>query len=241
MQAIFNAFFFALFLMLIFSSGVILYGSLFRGGEVAYLLTMPIHEERIFQHEFQHAVVLSSWGFVLLGSPMLVAYGIVAHAPWYYYAMVLPMLVAFVFIPAGIGAILLLAIMHFFPRKRVHLLALAVGLLVGGRGLVLLVALLAAGNRSAHSPLVPGNAPPPATRPGEAAAQLVAQFGPAGSGRQRLVGGRAVSRPLDRQRPVLPRVGRDVRRADLPQGLLGGRRPRLAAGPACRWAGSTAR
>ncbi|MGA2253768.1 MAG: hypothetical protein ABSG53_03830, partial [Thermoguttaceae bacterium] len=129
-QDIFNAFFFALFLMLIFSSGVILYGSLFRGGEVAYLLTMPIREERIFQHKFQHAVMLSSWGFVLLGSPMLVAYGVVAHAPWYYYAMVLPMLVAFVFIPAGIGAILLLAIMHFFPRKRVHLLGFAVVLLV---------------------------------------------------------------------------------------------------------------
>jgi ABC-2 type transport system permease protein len=130
-QAIFNMFFFALFLMLIFSSGVILYGSLFRGGEVACLLTMPIHEERIFQHKFQHAVVLSSWGFVLLGSPMLMAYGVVARAPWYYFAMVLPMLVAFVFIPAGIGAILLLAIMHLFPRKRVHLLAMGVGLLVG--------------------------------------------------------------------------------------------------------------
>ena len=127
---IFNAFFFALFLMLIFSSGVILYGSLFRGGEVAYLFTMPIHEERIFQHKFQHAVMLSSWGFVLLGSPMLAAYGVVAQAPWYYYAMVLPMLIAFVFIPAGIGAILLLAIMHFFPRKRVHLLACALILLV---------------------------------------------------------------------------------------------------------------
>ena len=195
MQAIFNAFFFALFLMLIFSAGVILYGSLFRGGEVAFLLTMPIREERIFQHEFRHAVVLSSWGFVLLGSPMLAAYGVVAHAPWYYYAMVLPMLVAFVFIPAGIGAILLLAIMRFFPRKRVHLLTLGIGCAGRGRGVVLLVAFLAAGNRSAHAPLVPGNAQPPATRPGEAAAQLVAQHGLAGSGRQRLVGGRAVSRP----------------------------------------------
>ncbi|MGO9113522.1 MAG: putative ABC transporter permease subunit [Thermoguttaceae bacterium] len=130
-RVIFNAFFFALFLMLIFSSGVILYGSLFRSGEVAYLLTMPIHEERIFQHKFQHAVTLSSWGFVLLGSPMLVAYGNVALAPWYYYAMVLPMLVAFVVIPAGIGAILLLAVMRFFPRKRGHLLALGIALLIG--------------------------------------------------------------------------------------------------------------
>ena len=129
-QAIFNTFFFALFLMLIFSSGVILYGSLFRGGEVAWLLTLPIDEEQIFQHEFQHAVMFSSWGFVLLGSPLLVAYGMVAEAPWYYYAMTLPMLVAFVFIPAGIGAILLLAIMRLFPRKRIHLAGIAIGLLV---------------------------------------------------------------------------------------------------------------
>ena len=130
-QAIFNTFFFALFLLLIFSTGVILYGALFRGGEVAHLLTMPIREERIFQHELRHAVMLSSWGFLLLGSPMLAAYGTVAQAPWYYYAMLLPMLVAFVYIPAGIGAILLLAIMYLFPRKRVHLLAIAGGLLVG--------------------------------------------------------------------------------------------------------------
>ena len=131
-QAIFNMFFFALFLMLIFSSGVILYGSLFRGGEVAFLLTMPVREERVFYHEFQHAVLLSSWGFLLLGSPMLVAYGNVANAPWYYYALLLPMLVAYVFIPTGLGAILLLAIMHLFPRRRAHFLSAALVLLIGG-------------------------------------------------------------------------------------------------------------
>ena len=124
-QGIFNSFFSSLFSMLIFSASVILYGSLFRSGEVAYLLTLPVHEERIFQHQFQHAVLLSSWGFVLLGSPMMVAYGRVAEAPWYYYAALLPMLVAFVFIPAGFGAILLMAIMYFFPRKRMHVLGLA--------------------------------------------------------------------------------------------------------------------
>ena len=127
---IFNSFFLALFLMLVFSSSVILYGSLFRGGEVAFLLTMPIEEERIFQHQFQYAVVLSSWGFILLGSPMLVAFGQVVEAPWYYYAMLLPMLAAFVYIPSGIGAILLLAIMHFIPRKRGQVLGLAVFVLL---------------------------------------------------------------------------------------------------------------
>ncbi len=127
---IFNSFFFALFLMLVFSSSVILYGSLFRGGEVAYLLALPIHEERIFQHQFQHAVLLSSWGFVLLGSPMLVAYGLVVEAPWYYFAMLLPMLVAFVYIPAGVGSVLLLAVMYLVPRNRVQVLAAALCLVI---------------------------------------------------------------------------------------------------------------
>lgn len=129
---IFNSFFFALFLMLVFSGGVILYGSLFRGREVSFLLSLPVHEERIFHHHFQHAVLLSSWGFVLLGSPMLVAYGLVIEAPWYYFAMLLPMLVAFVYIPAAIGAIVLLAIMYFFPRKRVQVLAAAACAVVAG-------------------------------------------------------------------------------------------------------------
>ncbi len=144
---IFNFFFFAMFLMLIFSSSVILFGSLFRGGEVAYLLTLPVHEERIFQHHFQHAVLLSSWGFVLLGSPMLVAYGLVVEAPWYYFAMLLPMLVAFVYIPAGVGAVLLLTIMYLVPRNRVQVLAAAAcrGYCVGG--VVLLVAAGAAAKR----------------------------------------------------------------------------------------------
>ena len=41
-------------------------------------------------HKFQEAIVFSSWGFLLLGSPMLVAYGLQAGAPWYYFALLLP-------------------------------------------------------------------------------------------------------------------------------------------------------
>ncbi len=133
-KAIFNAFFFFLFGMLVFSSCVIMYGSLFRHAEIAFLLTMPIRAERVFLHKYRHAVLLSSWGFVLLGSPMLVAYGIVARVSWYYFALLLPMLISFVFIPAGIGAILLLLVMRLFPRNRTHVM-------VAGGALVLAFAL----------------------------------------------------------------------------------------------------
>ncbi len=75
-EPLFNAFFLALMLMLVFSSSIILYGGLFSSPEVSFLLTTPTRAQRIYQHKFQEAVWFSSWGFVLLGSPTLVAYGV---------------------------------------------------------------------------------------------------------------------------------------------------------------------
>ncbi len=124
-RAVFGMFFAALMVMLVFSSAIILYGALFRSREVAYLLTIPARAERVFLHKFQEAVLLSSWGFLLLGSPMLLAYGVVVEAPWYYFAMLLPFLITFVYIPAAVGAILCLLIMHRLPGARFYLLVAA--------------------------------------------------------------------------------------------------------------------
>ena len=76
--ALFSVFFATLMIMLVFSAAIILYSSLFRSHETAFLLTIPARTQRVFLYKFQEAVVLSSWGFVLLVSPVLVAYGIVA-------------------------------------------------------------------------------------------------------------------------------------------------------------------
>lgn len=136
-RAIFGVFFASLMVMLVFSSGIILYGGLFRSQEVDFLLTTPARSERIFLYKFQEAMLFSSWGFVLLGSPMLVAYGLMANAPWHYYAMLIPFLVAFIFIPGGIGALLCLLIVRWLPRWRLEtLLFFALLALVAGAALV---------------------------------------------------------------------------------------------------------
>ncbi len=124
-RAVFGMFFAALMVMLVFSAGIILYSSLFRSPEIGFLLTIPARTGRVFLHKFQEAVVLSSWGFLLLGSPMLLAYGMVTGAPWYYYAMFLPFMIGFVYIPASLGAISCLVIIYWLPGRRLHLLALA--------------------------------------------------------------------------------------------------------------------
>ncbi len=127
-QAIYNVFFASLMMMLTLSSAIILYGGLYCSGEAEFLLTTPVRPARIVLHKFQEAIVFSSWGFLLLGSPMLVAYGLNVDAPWLYYALLFPFMAAFVYIPGGLGAILCLAFVHRVSRVRRQFFAM-VGLL----------------------------------------------------------------------------------------------------------------
>ncbi|NDC54089.1 MAG: hypothetical protein EBZ74_07280 [Planctomycetia bacterium] len=122
---LFNAFFSSLLVMLVFSTGILLYGGMYCSPESRLLMTLPAREEAIFSHAFREAVWFSSWGFILLGSPMLVAYGVVRGAPWTYFALLLPFMVAFVVVPATVGGIACMAMVAWLPRLRLHALSIA--------------------------------------------------------------------------------------------------------------------
>ncbi len=102
-RAVYNVFFVSLMAMLLLSSAIILYSGLFANPEASFLLTTPARAARIVLHKFQEAIFFSCWGFVLLGSPMLIAYGVEARAPWHYFALMFPFMLAFVYIPARWG------------------------------------------------------------------------------------------------------------------------------------------
>ena len=85
MRFVFHLFFASLNVMLVFSSGIILYTGCTTRRRPTFLLTLPVRPERIVLYKFQEAVFFSSWGFFLLASPIMIAYGIVVAAPWYYY------------------------------------------------------------------------------------------------------------------------------------------------------------
>jgi ABC-2 type transport system permease protein len=121
---LFNAFFSSLMVMLVFSSAILLYGSMYCSPEARLLLTLPVRSEAIFSHKFHESIWFSSWGFILLGSPMLVAYGVVRGAPWTYYILLLPFMVAFVVIPATIGAICCMAAVAWLGSLRLHALTI---------------------------------------------------------------------------------------------------------------------
>ena len=204
---VFGTFFAALMLMLVFSSGVILYGSLFRSPEIAFLLTTPARTERVFLHKFQDAIVLSSWGFALLGSPMLAG---LRHGGRV--AVVLLRLAAALhrglhLYPGGHRGDSLPV--DRAPRARQP----RGGADDGGRLLAAVrrVAGLERAGRPQEQPayarLVPGDLRPAADFRSAFAAQLVAEHGAAGRGRRRLAPERVVPGADDFQRPVLPPIG----------------------------------
>jgi ABC-2 type transport system permease protein len=129
---VFDVLFMTLTALLIFSTGIILYSSLFASPETAFLLVTPLEPDQIFAYKFQGAVGFSSWAFVLLASPILIAFGLVVGggAPWYYYALLPLYFVGFVLLPGSLGALACLLLVNWLPRRRRQVLWLGVGLVL---------------------------------------------------------------------------------------------------------------
>lgn len=130
-QFVFHLFFASLNVMLVLSAAIILYSGLYNSADTNYMLTLPVRPERIVLFKFQEAVFYSSWGFFLLASPIMTAYGIVAEAPWHYYVLLLPLIVSFVYIPCGVGAILCLLVIYKLPKMRRVVVVGALAVIVG--------------------------------------------------------------------------------------------------------------
>src|SRR6516162_1900146 len=54
---LFGLFFLSLMVLMIFSTGLLLYGSLFRAPEAAFLLSTPARSDQVFAYKFQEAMV----------------------------------------------------------------------------------------------------------------------------------------------------------------------------------------
>lgn len=124
-EYLFSMFFLSISIMLFFSTGIITYTALFHSREGAFLLSTPATTDRIFAYQFAEAVAISSWGFFLLGSPLMVAYGVTVHAPAGFYAMFLIYLVMFVLIAGSLGAITAIVVANIFPRRQKLVLSAA--------------------------------------------------------------------------------------------------------------------
>jgi ABC-2 type transport system permease protein len=149
-EYLFSMFFLSILVMLFFSTGIITYTALFHSREGTFLLTTPATTDRIFAYKFAEAIGLSSWGFFLLGSPLMVAYGLTMKASAAFYAMFLAYLVSFVLIAGSLGAIAAIGVANVFPRRQRLVLGLSVAGILGVIALVGFRVWAAAGDSSSN-------------------------------------------------------------------------------------------
>jgi len=137
---IFAVFFLSLLVMLVFSNSIIAYGSLFRSRETAFLFSRPFSAWHISVYRLSETLLFSSWAFLFLALPLIVAFGVSDRAPWYYYPGAAVFFAVFAALPAALGGIITLLIARFFTRSPRRILSvtavlIAVGCVAWGLGL----------------------------------------------------------------------------------------------------------
>lgn len=114
-----------LFGLLLISNLVIAYTNLFRNRETAFLLTLPVSRETVFQWKLIESTLVASWAFVFLIAPLLAAYGLVNGVDWYFYPMVVVLVALFIVLPGVAGCWLALQIARFLDRRAFQVFFLA--------------------------------------------------------------------------------------------------------------------
>jgi len=118
MSAMFDIFFFALTLMLVFSNAIISYTSFFKAKETGFLLAAPVKPQSLFLYKCAESVAFSSWAFLFLATPLMAAYGTLFKLGPAFYAGAALFFAAYIFIPAAIGSMVAMIVTTYVPRTR---------------------------------------------------------------------------------------------------------------------------
>ncbi|MFV2065532.1 MAG: hypothetical protein ACC645_01030 [Pirellulales bacterium] len=131
-ELLFGLFFSTLWIMLIFSTGILLYAGLFSSDQSRSMLVRPIPPDQIFAYKFEEALLFSSWGFLVLGSPLILSYGWTVDAPWTYYLFGAAYFLGFSLLAGSVGGLACLGLTLFVPRNKKQIVAFGLAILIGG-------------------------------------------------------------------------------------------------------------
>lgn len=106
-----------LFGLLLLSNLVISYSNFFRNRESEFLLPLPIPPETIFRWKFLESVLLASWAFLFLITPLLMAYGHVYRVDWHFYPVTGFLVALFIVLPGVAGSGLSLLLARYLDRR----------------------------------------------------------------------------------------------------------------------------
>ena len=115
---LFSLFFFGLSIMLVLSSILTTYTSLYRSDETAFLLMNPLPLRDVILFKYLEAAYYASWAFFFIIIPFVGAYAMYADMPWYFAGWALLFSLPYVLICAGLGFIVTLIAIRWMPNWR---------------------------------------------------------------------------------------------------------------------------
>ena len=118
--------YFFFFVMLVFSNCILLYASVFRGKETAWLLTTPVNPRAVLCWKVVESFLVSSWGLAVLSAPLLASVGRTFGAGPWFYVKVLVLYPLFLMLPAMVASLLVLGLVRWWGRVLRWLLTVAV-------------------------------------------------------------------------------------------------------------------
>ena len=128
-ERLFYLLFFFIFMMLVFSNSIILYSSVYRSSEMQWINSLPLKCKTIFTWKFIETVIFSSWGFYVISTPLILAFGDIKDAKFDYYIGSFLTTAIFVLIPAVLSAWIVVLTVKFFNKY--WLIAIATAILFG--------------------------------------------------------------------------------------------------------------
>ncbi len=118
------------FSLLIFSAILTSLAKLYLAKDLSLVHSMPVSREKVFLARWLESTFDSSWMVLIYSLPVLLSYGVVYRAGWFYYAMVGLNLVPFCLIASGLSAIVVMISAMVLPAGRIRSVFLFLGLLV---------------------------------------------------------------------------------------------------------------
>lgn len=124
LYAVFALFFLTLTVLLIFSSAILALGALFKTQETRFLLSTPSPAGSVYAYKMLDGLIFSSWAFLVMGLPPMLAYGLDVGAPATYYLALPGFFIPFTVMTSSVGTLLALLVTGVIPRQRGKLLGL---------------------------------------------------------------------------------------------------------------------
>lgn len=126
---LFSLFFFGMGTMMILSSIVTSYSSMFRAEEVPYLITGPIPTNQLVLYRATDAAFLSSWSFFFIVIPFLGAYATYQKLNPVFALWTVIFSIPFLFVCCGLGSLIALISIRWAPLGRILKAVLIAGVM----------------------------------------------------------------------------------------------------------------